>query len=350
MKNIPENSDNPDKQSGKTIPKVKVLSRVLAALFDYFIVFFSTSYTSYYANIPYDYTVIIPISFGLFYFGIGNSRISNGRTLGKLLFGLQTRATTAFRTTEPSLNSFPTQNADHLLTVRASMLRYLFLYGFLYLSLGAPDAIYRAWSVHGEVWLLRLHILIIGAYFSASIIFFLFSPLHQAFHDLISNSIVVPKSMGPEFNVLLQTKVKKRYFGFALLGGTVLSALSFLQSIDSQNEVVQFVSHRFQLENAFPIRISSQGIRGNNLIVVAIVISNERTPVDSWLASNLTKMAVEKGAINTVEVASVDWIFVPSRRIPRGTEVPNTDTRRRFTVDTKTLDVRELPLDQGAES
>lgn len=220
-----------------------LLARILAAFVDSLVI--QALLLAVHALYPaVEYQWIASIGFCLLYFGVGNSHISGGTTLGKRAFGLQV---------VHSITSEP-------LSLAQSIKRSVFHSILAQLVIEVPSIFFRQYGVTGSPYLLDTPMLLVLVYSFWNYSLPLANDFRRAGHDFLASSIVISRRDTDAREEHAQTtKAQTRNRNYLTLQLPLSICIAFLAWIGSTTqpplvEKVQFA--RYLLERDFPVRIT----------------------------------------------------------------------------------------------
>lgn len=236
-------------------------SRLLAALIDY-LVFSAFSSLCARSGIPFDKVFIGTFIIGALYFGIGNSRWSNGQTLGKRAFGIQV------------------YHQSSLLTLRRSFFRYFLSIGIVILIVEIPQLYFRTHGISASLTITELPTLLAINLLSIQFACLFSSRGNLGLHDFFATTQVVRTESQTR-----STLSRKTFFLWLLASGFT-STVWFAQ-LQLPPKARQIYEHRFVLEHRLPIRVLQVSEDETACEIRVLVI--ESTKDRELLVNQLTK-------------------------------------------------------------
>lgn len=315
-----------------------MFSRMLAGFIDYLVLMSLSILTTRFFFNP-DLLFIPNFVLSGLYLGLGASSASSGQTLGKKAFRLRV---VTVRTGRPSpyLNPFE------------GFLRYFALIGVLIVLTDIPPLLYRRIGFVADPTVLEFHMWFALSYTITSLALVLLSPSHRGLHDLAVQSIVVransdldPGGGSRALNSCAAAAGSRTALLLAPLAGIVFGTLMWLQGVVTEPQVAELVSHRFELERRYPIRVQGMRVEPEGATIACEVSSdygpsNLPLPDSQTLALNLTKGMIQDNLINPADVKAILFIF--SRIVPND-KTGITFSVERIKIDTAGLNVTTLP-------
>ena len=186
------------------------------------------------------YLLLLTIGVCFFYFGIGNSLITSGSTLGKKAFGLCVR--------HSQTNDF--------LSIPQSMLRCSFHTVIPLLFIEVPPMFYRSSAVEGSPLLLDSPMLIVLCYTIWNFTLPIVSGRARAGHDFVARSVVMRKgqvNQSSASSLKVESFFHLRHFIISLVVGAIFWTLS----ISNRENVTALHRVRYLLEHELAFRIIS---------------------------------------------------------------------------------------------
>ncbi len=321
-----------DEDAGE-IAVAPMLSRMLAAFIDYLVLTSLSIFTMRFIENP-DLLFVPNFIVGALYLGIGSSWITGGQTLGKKAFGIKVLGASAVR-------------SSPYLGLLQSIWRYFCLVGFIVILSDVPAMVYRRLGFVGEPMLLEFHMWIALVYSITGVTLVLLSGTHRGLHDLLARTVVVkgpissPEDGHRACKAIPAVSPLKSPLLISPVVGAAFGTLLWLHGIETNQQVHGLVSHRFDLEHRFPIRIQGIVRERDYVILVAEVspsysLSVRPPPESNELAVGLAREAVEQKLIDTAEIKNIVFNF---SRI-----TPNEQTGLTFKVDQLSVDTTSLEV------
>lgn len=247
-------------------------SRAIAAFLDYLVILTPIMLLSGSDYLNHDSRFLLPLIFGLFYFGLANSRFFSGQTLGKKAFGIRV---ISLKPEDNALFPYP--------GLRASLLRYIVLYGLMTVGAEAFENVYRYLDLAAAPILLNLHMLPLMILGCANLMIAVCDPFHFALHDRAARTMVLRPTSESDFRYIEDEQEHFRPLiakgwpkaRLGLISGVILGSVLWFAGIPAAGQVTQLESLRFRIEKRWPVRFSSIQTDGNQLLVSLIPLDRE---------------------------------------------------------------------------
>lgn len=237
-------------------------ARVLAGIIDYLAV--AGLYIALSGILPDLPSGLVAFLSGAAYFGIAQSRIAKGQTIGKALLSL-------------AVVPFPlAADGPRCLSLSRSLVRYFLTYGILILAAEAPPALYREAMVVAPSWQLELNMLFAFSWFVANLAHILVDPAQRGFHDLIAGSQVVRlEHQGAGAHPAPQHTFgpAARYFPVC---AAALVWLPWWLGIQRPPPVESVMQARYPLERELDIRVLNAQAAENGVLIEALLLDADR--------------------------------------------------------------------------
>lgn len=240
------------------MPTTNIPARLLAAFIDWLVTYAVFLALAKLELLPYDYGFLSTLFFGLIYFGISNSSLVGGQTLGKVAFGLE-------------VIKYNSQSQPRFLSLGESVLRYLFTWGFYISLLEITPIYYRHNSTVTDYWQLQLPMLLANMLLLANLGSLFVHPQHRALHDIITGSIVVRKSKEPFCfpNIPLRSRAI-----IGPLAGACLAAFFWFVDLGITPELKLFREKQYYLESRYSLRFFNPSSSPDSLRLDAISLES----------------------------------------------------------------------------
>lgn len=236
-------------------------SRLLAAFVDYLLLLILVPLVAYQFNhelLRFLATLLV----GGSYYGIGNSEIMRGQTLGKKVFGLQVIDIESAKTLQFS----------------RSILRFLLSFGLIITLAELPSIIYRKLGFSSSVYLIEAHLGLALLYTTLSLFSFLLLNRRSALHDLFCKTLVLRASNDCSkqalAELLAKTPTKRSRQLVALALGILLASLLFIGGFSSDKEINQIKGAKYYLEQGLPIKIA-YAVKEKGSLAIYISVEKE---------------------------------------------------------------------------
>lgn len=236
-------------------------SRLLAAFVDYLLLLILIPLVAYKFNnelLRFLATLLV----GGAYYGIGNSEIMRGQTLGKKVFGLRVVDIKSAETLK-----FP-----------KSVLRFLLSFGLIIALAELPSTIYRKLGLLSSAYLIEAHLGLALLYTTLSLFFFLLLMRRSALHDIFCKTLVLRAASNCSkealSELLTKTPAKRSRELAALVLGTALASFLFLGGFSSDHEINQIKGAKYYLEQGLPIKIA-YAAREEGLLALYLSVEKE---------------------------------------------------------------------------
>ncbi|MDD2943389.1 MAG: RDD family protein [bacterium] len=267
-------------------------TRAIAAFLDYLVILTPVMLLSGTNYLNYDSRFLLPLIFGAFYFGLANSRFFNGQTLGKKAFGIRV---ISLKPEDNALFPYP--------GLRASLLRYIVLYGLMTVGAEAFENVYRYLDIAAPPILLNLHMLPLMILGCANLLTAICDPFHFSLHDRAARTMVVRPTSETDFRYIedeqehFRTLVSKGWpkARLGLISGFILGAVLWFAGIPAAGQVTQLESLRFRIERRWPVRFSSIQSDGEQMLVSLIPLDpTTDSPSDNQLVEAISNFYMEE--------------------------------------------------------
>lgn len=218
-----------------------------------------------------DYAFLLACAISVFYFGIGNSLVTSGRTLGKRTFGL----------------FVVNVNDGSLLSIKQSSLRCLFQIVFPILLIELPPLFFREHSTAGSPFLLESQMLFVLIYtiWNASLV--LVAKQQRAGHDFLAQSIVLQGETGADLQPKLPSQRQKAFHPIQCTTSFALGGLLWWLSVSQLPAVDAIHRIRYSLEHDFALRIISIQADATTIYLQLLQIPSEEKISAEMLAHTL---------------------------------------------------------------
>lgn len=244
-------------------------SRALAALIDYIVL--TAFFVLAVRLIPNpDYSFLASLLTGLIYFSLVHSSLTKGQSLGKKAFGLRV---------------LRCDGSDELfLTPTQAAFRYLNSLGWVILLTEAPPIIFRLTGTIASPAVLEAHMLLVMSYFICNIACLIADPRHRAIHDLFAKTCVI---RGEPVRIDRESiRSPRRTIGIA--AGLAIAVCLWLFGLSPDPSVQALSSHRYELENRFPVRLVAVSFPPEELSLDLLLVQSG-TPDLNQLATQLAQ-------------------------------------------------------------
>jgi uncharacterized RDD family membrane protein YckC len=196
-----------------------------------------------------------------FYFTFCNSELGSGQSLGKKVLGLRVIGCSNKVFIDPA----------------ASALRYLLSFGMIILLSEVPVLAYRQLNLVAEPFFLELHMMAVMVFASVSLLFAALTKSKQSLHDIVCKTRVVRASEAPEVEDL--DKIPNNELGkdpfIVFVIATFFAIVLWSFGVIQPQSVASVAAHKYELENAFDIRIVSMGVASGAFELIALAPVNE---------------------------------------------------------------------------
>ena len=216
-----------------------------------------------------EYLFLLTIAICFFYFGIGNSIITSGSTLGKKAFGLSVRHS----------------QSNDFLSIPQSMLRCSFHTVLPLLFIEIPPMLYRSASVEGSPLFLDSPMLLVLCYTIWNFTLPIVSGRGRAGHDFVASSVVMRKGQAT-VSATSTRKIESYFHPRHFIVSLVVGVLFWSLSVSNRENVTALHRIRYSIEHDLAIRIIS--IQGSNdALFIQLYLNDEKK------SSELEKLANE---------------------------------------------------------
>ncbi len=261
------NSQLPDESSIMPLP-AQPAGRAIAAFVDYLVLMALLMFFSGYI-FSFDYEFLWSLILGCCYFGIGNSEILGGQTLGKRAFGI--------RVVGP----------NGPISLAKSFLRYTVAFGLPLLLVGIPPLLLRSSAVVAAPSLTELNMLAVLVYSIWNFSAILVRKSRRAMHDVFSSTMVVQVTKPEDkhdFSLLFKpdgvfADSPKQATWISIALGFVFGSVLWWYSVQQPVLVESIHRNRFQIEQQFGIRILSLSARSDGIVIDIAALSQAKNEI-----------------------------------------------------------------------
>ena len=217
--------------------------RALAAFIDYLALWIVALVLSQ-GGLPTDLHIWISTLCATIYYGLGNSSLASGQTIGKKLMGLQVLSTKEHPHYTPKLSQ--------------SISRYILAFGLVALASELPRIYFRSVGLVASSWILDFHMLLVLCYCAANFSAILWDKRHRALHDYFCGTIVVYLRGGEKQSETSETsKLRSSPFIAASATGLLLSLVLWLPGVLYSKNSEEVMRHRYRIEKDLGLRLLS---------------------------------------------------------------------------------------------
>jgi len=261
-------------------------ARGIAAFVDYFVLMVTLSALAKMTS-EVDIRFVLTFVVALLYYGLGNSRLTRGQTLGKKLFGLRVVGT----------------NEESPLPIAHSVARFTMLFGVIMLLRDGFSLYFRHQAFVASPIILEFPMLCCLMFFFANIGCVVLAKRHQGFHDLLGKSIVIRErdssfSGFPYHNRMLGS-----------IGGAMLGFLLWLPAVLQPDPLLRVRQYQYDLEHHLPIRIISITAEQEALSITLELLPHAdsvENVVDSTLTRLKNSVSLQSFSLVSFEVMSIN--------------------------------------------
>ncbi|MCB0358807.1 MAG: RDD family protein [Bdellovibrionales bacterium] len=282
-------------------------ARFLAALIDYFVVsafLLLGSKLLVYNDAMFLGTLLI----GGLYFTLGASRLFDGQTLGKRLFGIRVVSARGERL--------------QLLPLSPAFLRYLLLFGFPILAAEIPPYFYRLFQISAAPAVLELHMLVVMLYTAVNGALLIVDPLHRGIHDRVAGTCVV-RNFDPLDEVpfeLPRTSLSDRFTVLTIVGALAAGFGLWLPAAVHSPSAALIARNQYVIEGQLPVQIARVAEERDALRLDLIVTTttsdadpksdeNEVPASISSLATDVTDLVQQQAVLQQMTAPALRFTF-----------------------------------------
>lgn len=310
-------------------------SRMIAAFIDFLLITaLSLTLEKLFSGIDFDNYVLYDLkslSITLFittvYFGIGNSYITRGQTLGKKAFGLHT---------VKILSKHDLEISFKFLTLKESILRFYLFIGLIILIGEVPDIFFKAKGliINQSLQELNLYLAMQIMLFNGFLI--LFTNKKLGLHDIFVKSQVLhvdtkelPQIIENEIiNATIEKLAAKSESGKIVtlfILALALNTISWSGSISKDPSIASIKASKFKIEKLFPVKIVEinkaldYGVKKENSLIFSVFLLNNSNNLSHDkrinLAANISE-EINKNVINikNFNLDSFLFYFLPDEK------------------------------------
>lgn len=243
-------------------------SRLLAAFVDYLLLSILIPFVAYKFGDDLS-RFLCTIALAALYYGVGNSEVMSGQTLGKRVFGLRVLDNNTLKAPELS----------------KSITRFALSFGLIMTLAELPSIVYRKFAVLSSAHLIEAHLGFALFYTLLCLFFFIAQKTRRSFHDVLTKTSVIRASKNTSSEALkkLIDKVsndKKRRLASTLVA-FVLALILYQGGFSNDPEINNIKAAKYYIEAKLPIRIALADKKDDVLLIYLSVLEEDISNKDS---------------------------------------------------------------------